>query len=267
MARIIILSHRHVPLDCQTYFMGEMADMWRADGHDVREQRGPCDDAAGDICILHVDLTVAPGEYVDYARRFPVAINAGTADTSKRRIATGLLAPSDGWTGPVIVKTNRNHHGLIESRLAAAGLMPGSFARVFPEYPILGSMKEVPAVAWTNPDLVVERFQPERHEGLYCLRVWMFMGDRETSARVFSYHPIVKSANIVGREAVPDVPEDLRRLRRELGFDFGKFDYGIVDGRVVLYDANRTPTVGNFPREQYLPRVRHLADGIKAFLR
>ena len=50
-----------------------------------------------------------------------------------------------------------------------------------------------------------------------------------------------------------------------MGFDFGKFDYGIVDEQVILYDANRTPTLGGV-REQYMPRVRLLADGLKSFL-
>ncbi len=55
-------------------------------------------------------------------------------------------------------------------------------------------------------------------------------------------------------------------MRRKLGFDFGKFDYGIVAGRVVLYDANRTPMFGSMRREDYWPRVQLLAEGIRGFL-
>jgi hypothetical protein len=47
----------------------------------------------------------------------------------------------------------------------------------------------------------------------------------------------------VRRELVPEEPDELREIRRSLGFDFGKFDYSIVNGRVVLYDRNRTPSV------------------------
>ena len=94
----------------------------------------------------------------------------------------------------------------------------------------------------------------------------MFLGDRETNSLSYSKQPIVKSENVIRREVVAEVPDELRQIRRELGFDFGKFDYAIVGDRVVLYDANRTPTLGNFPREQYLPRVRHLAEGIGAFI-
>jgi hypothetical protein len=37
-------------------------------------------------------------------------------------------------------------------------------------------------------------------------------------------------------------------MRARLGFDYGKFDYGIVDGQVVLYDVNRTPAASSDPR-------------------
>jgi hypothetical protein len=64
-------------------------------------------------------------------------------------------------------------------------------------------------------------------------------------------------------EPHPEIPDELRRLRREMGFDFGKFDYGIVDGRVVLYDANRTPVMLASPRN--LPTFMLLAGGIESF--
>lgn len=53
-------------------------------------------------------------------------------------------------------------------------------------------------VVWHNPDLVVERFLPERHDGHYCLRVWMFLGDKETNTLCYSAHPIVKSVTSSG---------------------------------------------------------------------
>jgi len=38
------------------------------------------------------------------------------------------------------------------------------------------------------------------------------------------------------------VPEELHAMWARLGFDFGKFDYVVRDGQIVLLDANRTPT-------------------------
>jgi hypothetical protein len=55
-------------------------------------------------------------------------------------------------------------------------------------------------------------------------------------------------------------------MRRDLGFDFGKFDYAMVDGRPVLFDANRTPTFGDTAREVYAPIAQSLARGIASFI-
>ena len=52
---------------------------------------------------------------------------------------------------------------------------------------------------------------------------------------------MVKLADRPPMPLTEPVPEELRQTRRQLGFDYGKFDYGVVNGEVVLYDANRTP--------------------------
>jgi hypothetical protein len=86
--------------------------------------------------------------------------------------------------------------------------------------------------------------------------------DQERNTAFYSPDPVIKSRNIVHHEPA-EVPDELRQKRRALKFDFGKFDYAVVDGSVVLYDANRT---GAFPKELYLPIVQNLARGIGAFL-
>jgi hypothetical protein len=138
--------------------------------------------------------------------------------------------------------------------------------KAFHDYPVFDSLEEVPAKVWDDNDLVVEKFLPERRGENYCVRTWLFLGDRERHARFSSPSPIVKSGNDVDFERLADVPEELRQLRHDLKFDYGKFDYAMVDGDVVLYDANRTPSVGHFPRERYIPIARMLAAGIGAFL-
>ena len=61
------------------------------------------------------------------------------------------------------------------------------------------------------------------------------------------------------------IPRELRSIREEMGFDYGKFDYGIVDGEVVLYDVNRTP--GAAPDAGlHADTVEALAPGIRDFL-
>jgi len=280
MGNIAILVHKNDRFEAMHYFLHAISEIWRESGWEMRVLQGPQGKISADLAILHVDLTRVPNRYLKYLEQFPKVLNGQVADISKKRISRNLVERGDDYDGPVIVKTNRNYGGLGEAmhvsetigvpRLAHAlrRRLPWSMrdALAVSEYRVFQTKKEVPFPVWVNRDLVVERFLPEMHDGFYCLRTWVFFGDRETNSLSYSNEPVVKSTNIIKREAVPQVPEELREVRRKLGFDYGKFDYSIVERRVVLYDANRTPTLGAFPRDQYLPRVRHLAEGLKAFL-
>lgn len=68
---------------------------------------------------------------------------------------------------------------------------------------------------------------------------------------------------------LPGLPEHrpcpARRIRGELGFDYGKFDYGVVDGEVALYDVNRTPGAAADP-SLHDETVEALAAGIRDYL-
>ena len=79
-----------------------------------------------------------------------------------------------------------------------------------------------------------------------------------------SRDPIVKASNSLANETIP-VPEDLHAMRARLRFDYGKFDYVVHSGRLVLLDANRTPTYrGAVPSDRVMAIARSLADGIVA---
>ncbi|MEX0655915.1 MAG: hypothetical protein WD534_01350 [Phycisphaeraceae bacterium] len=280
MHRIVILAHRYDSFDRVRYFLHEIADVWRDEGLSVEVVFGPGPFVEADLAILHVDLTVVPADHLAYVRQYSRVLNGRVTDISKRRFSDQLVRPGDGYDGPVIVKTNRNCGGKSESRVArqatfAARWVDAMRARLGwrwrsqlkgLNYPILPSPAHVPRGVWRNRHLVVERFLAERQGDAYCLRTWVFLGDVETNSISYGPEPIVKSNNVTRREPVAEVPDELRAMRRKLGFDFGKFDYAIVQGRVVLYDVNRTPTVGRSPREQYLPRIRELANGLKAYL-
>jgi hypothetical protein len=205
-------------------------------------------------------------------------INRRVTDISKRRISRNLVRRPGDHPGPVIVKTDRNFGGEVESRLVDRGgtlrrygqalrnRLPWSWRATLDQYPIFASTAQVPHSVWLNRDLVVESFLPERRDEFYCVRTWLFLGNEERIALFWGRDPIVKSHSIIGRERLHDVPADLRQMRRDLGFDFGKFDYAIVDGRTVLYDANRTPGLGAVSREECLPWLRTMAGGIRNFL-
>jgi hypothetical protein len=280
MGHIAILVHKNASFENPNYVLHAFTEIWRENGWHISVLQGPQGKIAADLAILHVDLTMIPHDYVEYLEQFPKVLNGRITDISKRKISTNLVRRKDGYDGPVIVKTNRNCGGRTDAELATGtnGLRRRALAmrRRLPwsmrneletsRYKVFSSARDVPYLVWLNPGLVVERFLPEMREGFYCLRTWIFLGDRETNSVSYSQQPIVKSSNVVRREVVPDVPEELRQVRRNMGFDFGKFDYSIVDGRVVLYDTNSTPTLGAIPKEQYLPRAQHLAEGLKAFL-
>lgn len=286
MARIAILVHRHDAFPRQNYWLRAISESWRDSGSELEIVYGPRARADADLAILHVDMTTVPDVYLAHASRYPRVINGRVHDISKRLISAHLLQRGDPHDGPVIIKMNRNAGGGPERILAKRGLLrTGSvtaFAveaygmarhwqrhgsrRAFRNYPILASAGEVPESVWNDPEFVVERFLPERRGEYYCVRTWLFFGDRDRHAIFFSRTPIVKSTNVEDVERLSEVPQELQQLRENLKFEFGKFDYAMVDGRVVLYDANRTPMIGAFPPERYRPIAQSLAGGIKSFL-
>ena len=208
---------------------------------------GPCDLPAADVAFLHADCTEIPAEYTDALSRYPAAVNGTTGDVTKRAISRHLVTSATEYQGPVIVKTNRNSGGFPEALHASVALEERG--EVSPpvrymkgRYPIFESPCHVPAHVFGDPDLVVEKFLPEKDERGYYVRYWVFLGDRERCSRYLEGQPIVKGDNALERVPVP-VPDELREWRKRLGFDYGKFDFVVRDGVPILLDVNRTPTV------------------------
>lgn len=221
-----------------------------------------------DVAILHVNATVVPPEYTEFAATFGRCINRHVSDISKRSISTQLAGPSS--PGPVIVKSNLNFYGRPERRLneyAAEHGQPAPYpdAMVTPEYEVYPSFSDVPVPVHENQGLVVENFIPERTADGYALRHWIFCGDEGYSNRYVSPEPIIKGRNVIAFEPVP-VPEELRQWRREYGFDLGKLDFVVHDDQPILLDVNKTPsrippTTGDARR-----RISLLADGLESLI-
>lgn len=292
MLHVAIVVHRHARLGANSYWLRAIAECWRDSGIRISVISDPKARIEADIAILHVDLTVTPPDYIACAQRCAVVVNGAVPDISKRAVSAHLLRRGDRHEGPVIVKTNRNCAGLPEAHVANMGRMSrrrGVFdasaldysnemylrdrrrrrygsEEAFLDYPVFESMSEVPDAVWSDSELVVERFLPEKIDGRYCIRTWLFFGDQDRHAIFYSHDRVIKSHNILDFERLSGVPDELRQIRRNLKFDFGKFDYTMVDGRPILFDANRTPTIGNFPKERYRPLAESLARGINAFL-
>lgn len=280
MANIIIFVNDLGSFSKVPYFVHLMIPSWRAAGHDVRFLASLPPHPAADLVLMHIDLTRMPSTYLDAARNYPRCINCAALDISKRRVSRNLVTLADAYTGPVIVKTDANCGGNGERIQRYAPPLLGRLRREvdrwrhwrltgrlsFGDYSIYASKHEVPTAIWADNDFVVERFMPERRENLYALRQWVFLGEREISKISYSEQPIIKANNVITSERLDHVPETLRSLRRELGFDYGKFDYVMHDGEAILLDANRTPTYGKHLGEKGKEYAAHLATGIDTFL-
>lgn len=274
--KVAVLTHALDPIDQVNYLMLKIVKNWQASGVEVVVLRGPERYEAADVIVLHVDLTVVPQEYLDFCARYPIVVNGRVRDISKRKISKNLLEPKDHYTGAVIVKADLNFGGFPELKMQRSGRLSRMWNKYLPwsitgilspsDYPVFRSMAEVPKAVWRNRRLVVEKFCPEREGDHYCLRQWIFLGDRGVSQRLVSLNPIVKFPNEVHLEYGPPVPESLREMRSRLGFDYGKFDYVVVDGEVILLDANRTPALG--VSDGWAQNMAaELAGGLPSFLR
>jgi hypothetical protein len=254
--------------------IASLARHWSDDGH--RVEIGPARSITADIALMHVDRThVPPGMVPKNPERRPL-LNGAVLDISKRRISANLLTRDSPWQGSVIVKTDANHMGKAEQRVQAKWasdhpllsgvlrLLGRSAASEVPAaYPVLPGIRSVPASTWRRKDLVVEKFTPEMDGDLFVLRSWVFFGDQGYVRKMFSKDPVIKPRNTVRFVDSDDVPEALMAARQRLGFDFGVFDYVLVEGESILLDVNKTPFI---PDYRPAPR-RRLASGLYSFLR
>ncbi len=291
--KIAVLLHEEDRLfETTTYLLRLMMEAWRSQGHSVETVRGTGRFLPADVIIPHLDLTVTPEAYRALLDRYPVAVNRRVVDVSKSRISANLVGRGDPYDGPVIVKTDRNYGGLPEARLkretrpapsipqkiigklasklglTRRGPTPWKFVKSMDSgaYPIFPSLKEVPGGVFENKNLVVEKFLPEIEGEEYCLRYCYFFGDREVNILLKSREKVVKGSNSHGCEEAP-VPPELRAIRRAMGVDYGKFDYVLREGKVVLFDVNRTPSYSTLEAKQLARKVAgQLAGGIVSLL-
>jgi hypothetical protein len=280
------LHERDAYPEVKVHFIWALCDLWRQQGVEVAVFKGLERMVAADVLLPHVDLTVLPEGYAELFSHYPRVLNCSVRDISKRRISRQLVTGTDAYAGAVIVKTNLNFGGLPEARLTGTALARrqknpwwarallrrerfaepewGTLRSLNPsDYKIFPSLKDVPPAVFANDSLVVERFLPEYEQGLYHLRIYQFLGERGYCVRLGSREPIVKTQSVVSREEIP-IPPELVALRRELGLDYGKLDFVMRDGRVVLLDVNRTPGLIT-PNERLQASAQLLAPGVLDF--
>lgn len=277
--RIAILFHERDRFrNLLRYDIMHVARYWQADGHQVLPVFGTAHWVPADIALLHVDLSVVPQTYLDFANQYPVCLNKQATDIRKSVISQQLLHQGDTYDGPVIVKSNENTGGIPErvngNRRVRAGLwmhqlkqrmQNQTIIRQPSDYRIIEHLSKVPAEVFSRPDLVVEKFLPERDGEFYCSRAYLFLGEGQNCQMSVSRNPVVSVGNcerLVECEIHPRVIE----WRRQLGFDYGKFDYVLHDGEPVLLDANKTTGSGDLVGNPMIERFRKMrADGLLAY--
>jgi hypothetical protein len=248
--RIAVLFHaRERGFDPAGYLVHHLSELWREDGLEVVYLYGTDRFVPADLVLVHVDLSVVPEPYLEFAARYPIVLNGRVRDVRKTVTSRYLVRPGDDWEGPVIVKADLNSGGYPEYLSSLTGLRRLRAVRAaamrlgavptWHDYRVFERLADVPASLVENPDLVVERFLPEVEDGLYHLHMYQFLGDGERCARLSSPEPVFKgdtstSARVVEPHAAA------RAWREELGLDYGKIDYTVREGQVILLDANKT---------------------------
>lgn len=135
-------------------------------------------------------------------------------------------------------------------------------------YLLYDRLADVPPAFFDDSGLVVQKYFAEIDQGMYCVRIMNFLGDRVSCMRLKGRHPIVNGPSTEIAEAVEPHP-DIIAAQRRLHFDFGKFDYVMAEGRAVLLDINKTVGCAtNLLDNQEMRRVRqHRAAALYEFFR
>jgi len=254
------------------YLIDFLALRWKKRGYKVFKHYSTKNLPDADIAILHIDATIVSGKYTQCLSRYPVVLNRNVLNISKTVFSDNIVKSDDDYSGPVIIKTNANCGGRPEatkiryiwSKLTLQWRWEKVNTLDPQKYPVLENKKNIPAGVWGNKNLVVEKFLPERTNGLYFLRYWIFLGNKGWAGRFGASDPIVKFNNMTTKDEMIPVPDELKIWRKKLGFDYGRFDYVEHNGKPVLFDVNKT-LGGVHHIETYSAKLDFLASGINDF--
>jgi len=121
--RIVVLFHKgDRQSDLSGYIVDHMARCWREDGHAVTYLFGTRPFVPADLLFIHVNLSVVPDEYLEFASQYPIVVNGRIRDIRKSTTSRNLLFPGDSWGGRVIVKSDLNYAGEPERMLRRSWL-------------------------------------------------------------------------------------------------------------------------------------------------
>lgn len=269
--------------DLSCYTIHHIAELWRESGLNVVYVYGVDKHVPADLIIVHIDFSIVPKEYLDYAANYPVALNGQLRNICKSDFSEGLLESGSYWNGGVIVKSNLNHGGIQEqiysntlrklhvdlywrviSKIKRVMGREPLFSDPY-DYKIFDEIDMVPKHWFHSSNAIVEKFVPEIENDLYHIRMFQVLGDRWICERLASPNPIVKGGNCVKVEVVEPEAEVFEWCK-ELKLDYGKLDYVVKDGKPILLDINKTiGATGLINKKENDKKRKHLSEGIFSY--
>jgi hypothetical protein len=84
--RIAILFHKRQRATGH-YLIRSFVEAWRAVGIEAIELFGTDRFVPADLVLVHVDLSVVPQEYLDFACQYPAVLNGEVADVRKSTVS------------------------------------------------------------------------------------------------------------------------------------------------------------------------------------
>jgi hypothetical protein len=97
----------------------------------------------------------------------------------------------------------------------------------------------VPDSIWNSPNFVVQQYLPEKIGKLHRIRQAYFPGNRIYGIDVKSQNPIVKSNNLTSSDPI-QIPKGIIGFRNDIRLDYGKIDFTIHNGEIVILDVTKT---------------------------
>jgi hypothetical protein len=282
MKKIAILFHENDRKRTLNYLIMRLAELWRAEGMEVIKVFGTKQFVHADLAILHVDLSVVPDKYIEFAQQYPIVLNGNVRNIRKSTFTDNLVLPDNRYEGKVIVKSDLNHAGAperliynfsaqelflnLKRKLGCFEILGRVCSPHFncpSDYIILESSSLIPRNWYKSKNIVIQKFLPEIDQGYYCIRNYYFLGDRSTCVLRKASQPIVNAGSTLSLEPTEVHPE-IVELRRKLRFDYGKFDYIVHEGIPVLIDINKTPAASP-GLLHYVPMHPNLAEGVHSY--
>jgi len=271
--------------DLSCYTIHHIAELWKKSGLNVVYVFGVEKKVPADVLIVHIDFSIVPKEYLDYASNYPIVLNGQLANICKSGFSEGLLDSKSDWSGKVIVKSNLNHGGIQEQIYNSTLRKPhiDLYWRVISkvkriigreplfsdpyDYKIFDNIGMVPKYWFHSSNAIIEKFVPEIENNLYHIRMFQILGDHWICERLASPNPIVKGGNCVKVEIV-EPEKEVFEWCKELKLDYGKLDYVVHNGKPILLDVNKTiGATGLINKKENDKKRQFLSEGIYSYLK